>query len=95
MEDQVAYLNDKANLDGRRAIMGRVRKETKKQTTAPMRHPPKPNSLHPSRFVSTREMFRVAGTHRSHLESAKYASSSFDLSLDLNGTYPPPLAIAL
>lgn len=40
-----AYLKARANLAGRRARSGSVMKATKKQTAAPIKHPPNPSNL--------------------------------------------------
>jgi hypothetical protein len=86
------YLNASANFAGRRARNGSVRKATPKQTAAPTRHPTKPRNLRQTVDRAT-ERFGTRKPHLSQRESAKYASSSLDVSLDRNGTYAPPIAL--
>ena len=77
-----------------------MKNATPKQTAAPTRHPIKPRNLRQTvgKGAAPGQADRQGGkrTRKPHLsqrESAKYASSSFDVSLDRNGTYAPPIAL--
>ena len=84
------YLNDKANFAGRKARSGRVKNATAKQTAAPARQPKNPSNLSYGNCCQSRQRRQMdrsePNTHLSHLDNAKYASSSFERSLERKGT---------
>ena len=64
---------------------GKVKNATKKQTAAPIRHPPNPSNLRQFSIGLGLNKLNFFLAYLSHLDSANQASSSLDCSFDLNG----------